>query len=123
MSSINSIYSLSGMSIDYVANGAAWRHMVACKKAVAKAKHKAGIVHHQWPICGTTTYKRTKTMLAVRGAYVNGSYTKEVYMKQWDLMTKEERAVFAAKAETKAKAENDVTYQHIARLWAWRAQQ
>ena len=64
----------------------AWKHIIACKKAVAKAKAKAGVVHHQWPIGRSTTYKpRTRTILVARGCTINGVYHAEWYMKEGDL--------------------------------------
>lgn len=84
--SINSIYTLSGISVEYVANGAAYKHMVQAAKYVAKRKAKAGVVVYQWPMGQSTiSKKRTRTILCVRGATVDGINMGNVYIKEANL--------------------------------------
>lgn len=83
---INSIYTLNGMAVEYISNAKAYKHMLKAKKYVSRAKVKSGVIVHQWPIGkSTSTIKRTRTMLCVRGAYVDGINMGDIYIKEANL--------------------------------------
>lgn len=67
------------MSVEYVADGKAWRAIVAAKKYVARAKKNITTIHQYTEKVNTIQRKRKTTYVCM--ASVDGGEFKPVYMK------------------------------------------
>lgn len=86
MATNNSNYINYFNTIEYITAVLDKERTMSAKHDVAKRKAKAGLVHYQWPMGRSTTYKpRTRTILAVRGATVDGVYVGDIYIKEGNM--------------------------------------
>jgi len=84
--STNSNYINYFNTIEYITAVLDKERTMQAKHDVAKRKAKAGVVHYTWDMHPVYNHKpRTRTVLAVRGATVDGVYVGDVYIKERDM--------------------------------------
>lgn len=81
--STNSNYINYFNTIEYITAVLDKERTMQDKHDVAKRKAKAGVVHYTWDMTHVYNHKpKTRTILAVRGAVVDGQYIGDIYVKE-----------------------------------------